>query len=213
MYFLILILALFNCPLLCHAKSKSNQSHKSKDDTVFALTRCLGQEERFYHLKKISGPHYQLNQLLINEMADLTGVGFRLEILKNLCLPPYDKKISRTLWDLLFRLPDHGLVNLDGSEKTNKLKADFIKRLPDLFDQYILILGHSAPHAHCLLELISELKIIQEERKYLGDLVEFFPQARKDGVLQKALDKLQKIPKLWKECSPLAKPTPATTKS
>jgi hypothetical protein len=182
---------------------------KSPDQT-FEITRCLGQEERFYHLKKISGPHYQLNQRLINEMADLTGVSFKPEILKKLCIAPYDKKISRTLWDLLFRLPDHGLIVVSGGEHAKKQRDDFIKRLPDLFDQYVMILSNTAPNAHCLLAQIEELKTIQEERKFLGDSIPFFPQARKSGVLNRALDKLQRIPKLWKDCPP--PPTPVTTK-
>ena len=180
-------------------------------DKTYAVTRCLGNEERFYHLQKISGPHYQLNQILINEFADLTGVTFRPEILNKLCIAPYDKKISRNLWDSLFRLNDHGIVEVDPrSDTAKKLKIDFISKLPALFDQYVLILGNTAPHAHCLLELIPELKEIQEERKYLGDKILFFDQARKNGVLNRALDKLQKIPKLWKNCPSKTVPTPTS---
>ncbi|MDH4467392.1 MAG: hypothetical protein QE271_04985 [Bacteriovoracaceae bacterium] len=177
------------------------KSQAENSDKTYAVTRCLGNEERFYHLNKISGPHYQLNQILINEFADLTGVTFRPEILKKLCVAPYDKKISRNLWDALFRLNDHGILEVDPkSDTAKKLKKDFISKLPALFDQYILILGNTAPRANCMLDLIPELKEIQEERKYLGDKVPFFDQARKNGVLTRALDKLQKIPKLWKDC-------------
>lgn len=176
----------------------------AKSSARYATTQCLGREEQYLHHNKIKGPSYQLNQILTTELSDLSGVNFREDLLDRWCIPPYDQDIARQMFDALFRESDHGLtvsgVNPAEREQSEKLKKDFIVRLPAFFDQYAMILTQTAPNTKCVDDLLGELNTLQERRRYVGDKVPFFQMAKENQLLEKTLNKLKQIPELWEKC-------------
>ena len=168
----------------------------------FLLTKCLGIEEKLIHENKERGPSYQINQMLISIFITMPAINIHADYYKKLCNPPHIGT-SIELLELIFRYYEN-LFSWSNTKNTQQLTSDnleeLFRKLPELFNQYLLEIKNKSPTADCLENSIVELKNFQTEVQYLGQDILFRTIAQKKQQLVKILDALKDKDKIFAKC-------------
>lgn len=166
------------------------------------LLKCLGQEEKRFHLKKEAGPVVDLNQRLISELVQIPHIMIGPEDYMEICT---GEKASES-WKLLelslrkgtdlFMIPE----NVQGMQRsmTEGMIEDYVTGSKEILLKFIAQIQTIAPTPTCLKEEIPELEQFFTEIKYLEtdlDLKKIF-----QGKDQKIFDKLKNYPLAFEKC-------------
>lgn len=166
------------------------------------ILRCLGQEEKRFHLKKETGPVYVLNQRLISELVQIPGVEIEPEDYSAICS---GKKFSES-WKLLelsitkgkelFVLPQ----NLTGIQKsmTEGMIDDYVEATREILLTFISQIQTIAPTPNCLKEEIPVLDSFFTEIKYLQEDVDMKTLFK--GKDKRIFEKLKDYPEAFEKC-------------
>jgi len=166
------------------------------------ILKCLGEEEQQFHLKKDSGPLYELNQRLISEMVQIPRIEISKTDFDEIC---NNKKHSPS-WKLLeqsikkgkelFIYPD----TVTGIQRSmaEGMVDDYIEATREILLYFINQVQMLAPTPTCLKEQIPELDNFFVEIKYLQEDVDL--QQIFKGKDKKIFDRLTYFPEAFKKC-------------
>lgn len=165
------------------------------------ILKCLGTEEKRFHLKKETGPIYDLNQRLIGEMVQIPNAELNKDDYLTVCS---GKNFSES-WKLLELSIKKGpsiftVHNSTGQEKaiTEGMITDYIESTREILLNFIAQIQALSPTPNCLKENIPELDKFFTDVKYLQeemDLKDVF-----NGVDQKIFEKLKNYPLAFEKC-------------
>lgn len=166
------------------------------------ILKCLGEEEKRFHLKKETGPVYDLNQRLIAELIQIPGVEITPEDFLVVCS---GQKFSES-WKLLelsikkgkqiFVIPD----NVSGIQRsmTEGMIEDYVEATREIILAFISQIQAQSPTPGCLKEEIPELDKFFTEIKYLQEDVEM--KKLFEGKDQKIFEKLKNYNLAFEKC-------------
>lgn len=181
--------------------------------TLFALTlpamaregqllKCLGAEEKEFHLKKDTGPLYDLNQRLIAEMIQIPNADVGGEDLKHIC----SKSGLSPSWKLLEASIQKGkeLFVMDPNtpgmqaQMTKGMIDDYIEATKEILLNFISAIQTLSPTPDCLKEEIPELDKFFTDIKYLQEDVDI--KAIFKGRDLKIFEQLKGYRSAFKKC-------------
>lgn len=182
-------------------------SHFARSASDHQILKCLGAEEKRFHLKKELGPVYDLNQRLIAEMVQIPKLEVRQADYLAICA---GQKFSES-WKLLelsikegkslFIIPNEiqgiqrsmteGMID-DYGEATREILVNFISQIQTI-----------SPTPTCLKEQIPELDKLFIEIKYLQEDVD--AKVIFQGKDQRIFEKLKNYPLAFEKCRALLK--------
>lgn len=166
------------------------------------ILKCLGEEEKRFHLKKEVGPVYDLNQRLISEMVQIPHVEIRQDEYLAICA---GQKFSES-WKLL----EHSIIQ--GKEIfvipetaqgmqidiTRSMIEDYVDATREIMLNFISQIQTNSPTPTCLKEEIPDLDNFFTEIKYLQEDVDL--QAIFKGKDKKVFEKLKNYPLAFEKC-------------
>ena len=125
------------------------------------ILKCLGGEEKRFHLKKEQGPVYDLNQKLMSELIQIPDVEVNDQDLKTIC---QDKNFSES-WKLLELSIKKGKELFVVSPKlagmqlqmTNGMIDDYVEATREILLGFISQIQTASPTPTCLKEEVPEL--------------------------------------------------------
>jgi len=200
--------------LLCFLMVSSLQANE--------LLKCLGQEEKKYHLKKDVGPLYDLNQKMIAELVQIPQIRLKSTYFGEACSAG---KVSPS-WKILSLSLKHGAEIFDIDDKdSNKIQQsmntemikDYLLNCKEIFLSLVAQIQAASPSPTCLKEEIPELDAFFSEIKYLQEDLDIEKLFRSREV--KILDRLEHYSLAFSKCSRRikmklkSKPKPAAKKS
>jgi hypothetical protein len=181
------------------------------------ILKCLGDEEKRLHLKKDTGPVYDLNQRLIAEMVQIPKIEIASEDYVAICA---GQKFSES-WKLLelslkkgkelFTIPK----DVQGMQRsmTHGMIDDYIDAIREILLTFISQIQTISPSPTCLKEEIPELDKFFTEIKYLQEDVDI--KVIFQGRDEKIFAKLKNYPLAFEKCRTRLKkkPIPASTEA
>lgn len=165
------------------------------------ILRCLGEEEKEFHLRKESGPLYDLNQRLISELVQIPRVMLHPDDLRRICSGKDSASLKLLEHSIrkgknLFILPK----NLQGMEKAMRqgMIDDYVEASKEILLAFISQLQALAPTPTCLEEEIPGLKNFLIEVKYLQEDIDVKRLFK--GKDQRLLERLKNYPLAFEKC-------------
>ena len=197
----------------------SMTAHATRDERQ--LIKCLGEEEKKFHLKKDTGPLYDLNQRLISEMLQIPKAELDTEYFNDMCGKGSPSAALKLLelsirhGDKIFMVPE----SVQGSQRSvaEGMIDDYIESTKEIFLNFMTQIQTLAPSADCLKVEIPQIDAFFTDIKYLQedvDMKKIF--AGRDA---KIFTKLLDYPQAFKRCQARIKKklksasTPAPKKS
>lgn len=140
------------------------------------LLKCLGEEEKKFHLKKDTGPLYDLNQRLISEMIQIPKAELDAEFYNEMC----DKNSPSPALKLLELSIRNGKETFDvppevqGSQRemAQGMIDDYLESTKEIFLNFMTQIQAIAPSASCLKEEIPQIDAFFTDIKYLQEDVD-----------------------------------------
>lgn len=172
---------------------------------------CLGQEEKYFHDQKITGPRYNLNQIFINDLAAIKDVRLQRRSLDRICRSGSQNVSLSLLMGLLIEREKLFILNKqkDETDSIFEMRKSAIDVLlndsPHIFFRYIAELQSLTPFPHCLTTKIPELDYFTQKLKYLeGDIpIEQIINDKKRFL--SIFEKLKGYERIYQECQVLQK--------
>jgi len=203
-YILLIILILQNISL---SHSLSNSETTPTNPLSFRITQCLGKEEERLHLPTSNKDFLSLNQQVISLFLNLPNITLKDEHFKMLCSNPIESNINgvtEKILEILF-LHFENSFKWVTKEKMHKpvLESDInelLSKLPDLFNNYYLVVQKNAPTVDCLEKHIPDLSSFLIEIKYLSQEIPFQLIAQRQNHLKIILEAFKKRDQIYLEC-------------
>lgn len=169
---------------------------------LFAKTdilKCLGNEEKRFHLNKRQGPVYDLNQKLISEIVQIPGAQLKPEVLRDVCRPGQFSESWRILEHTLKKGKSIFIFpNKANAELASGMVDDYIEASREILVGFITAIQTQAPSADCLKQEIPKLdefffkiKALQED----VDMKQIF-----DQYDLKIFEQLKSYPQAFERC-------------
>ncbi len=184
-----LIFIVFLLPLV--ARARENQ-----------LLKCLGAEEKRFHLKKEVGPIYDLNQRLISEIIQIPNAEITTVDYHDICSRKRPSEglhllqLSMQKGKAIFEVPK----SLNGMSRqiTIGMIDDYVESTKEIFLNFISQIQTTAPTPQCLQEEVPELATFFNDIKYLQEDVDMKQIFR--GRDEKIFGKLLTYSEAFKKC-------------
>lgn len=164
---------------------------------------CLGNEERKFHLEKLTGPIFDLNQRLISEMVQLPKVEIKPVFLKEICkkddeLPVSWKLLSYSITEqkALFEIPQD-VQGMDRDVASGMIE-EYLDGTRETLINFISQIQMLSPTPDCLKNEIPELDQFFTEIKYLQDEIDLKTIFK--GKDQKIFKKLKTYQRAFDKC-------------
>lgn len=167
------------------------------------ILKCLGEEEKRFHLKKETGPVYDLNQRLIAEMIQIPRIELDPDNYLAICA---GQKFSES-WKLLehsikfgkemFIIPDD-VIGMQ-REMTKGMIDDYVEATREILLTFISQIQTISPTPTCLKEEIPQLDKFFNEIKYLQEDVDM--KVIFKGRDKTIFDKLKNYPLAFEKCA------------
>ena len=137
------------------------------------LLKCLGEEEKKFHLKKDTSPLYDLNQRLISEMIQIPKAELAAESFKEMCNKTSPSpalkllELSIRMGNEIFEVPP----DVQGSQRqmAQGMIDDYIESTKEIFLNFMTQIQALAPSASCLKEEIPQIDAFFTDIKYLQE--------------------------------------------
>ncbi len=166
------------------------------------VLKCLGEEEKRFHLKKESGPFYDLNQRLISELIQIPRVEITHEDYLTACTGENKSEAWKLLELSLKKGRDLFVIPKDvqGMQRgiTESMIEDFLNGSKDLLLNFVAQIQTLSPTPTCLQEEIPELDAFFTEIKYLEEDVDV--KLLFQGKDQRILDRVKSYPLAFEKC-------------
>ena len=166
------------------------------------LVKCLGDEEKRFHLNKDTGPLYELNQRLISEMVQIPSAELSNADFEEIC----NKNSFSSSWKLLelsirkgkdiFQLQP-SVTGIQRSVSEGMI-SDYMEATKEIFLSFVTSIQSLAPSATCLKEEIPQLDAFFTDIKYLQEDVDIKQIFRGRDV--KIFQKLKDYPQAFGRC-------------
>lgn len=178
----------------------SSQSFAIRDERQ--LLKCLGEEEKKFHTKKVTGPLYDLNQRLISEMIQIPKAELDVEFYAEMCGKQSPSpslrllELSMRLGNEVFEVP----AEIQGSQRqmAQGMIDDYIESTKEIFLQFMTQIQTQAPSATCLKEEIPQLDAFLSDIKYLQEDVDMKRIFKGRDI--KIFNKLLNYPQAFERC-------------
>ena len=166
------------------------------------ILKCLGKEEKRFHLKKETGPIYDLNQRLIGELLQVPKVELSPEDYVAVCS---GEKFSESIKLLelsikkgksLFTIPKE-ITGIQRS-MTEGMIEDYSEATRDILLNFISQIQAVSPGPKCLKEEIPELDTFFNEIKYLQEDVDM--RTIFEGKDERIFNQLENYPLAFEKC-------------
>jgi hypothetical protein len=166
------------------------------------ILKCLGEEEKRFHLKKETGPIYDLNQRLISELIQIPSIELQREDFLKVCA---GNSFSES-WKLLeltlnkgkkiFYIPS----SIRGMQRgmAEGMIEDYIEASKEILLTFISQIQAQSPTVGCLKKEVPELDKFFFEIKYLQEDVDI--RQIFEGKEDKIIDKLKNYPLAFEKC-------------
>lgn len=174
------------------------------------ILKCLGKEEKRFHLAKSTGPVYDLNQKMIGEMIQIPNAEIAPQYLKEICTA---ENFSES-WKMLelsikkgkeiFIIPE----SITGMQRavTDGMIDDFVDASREILLNFISAIQTISPTPDCLKEEIPELNNFFLEIKHLQEDVDMKNIFL--GKDQKIFNRLKDYPRAFQNCRTRLKKKP-----
>lgn len=186
--------------------SQPTHAQQQKD-----ILGCLGQEELYFHEKKITGPLYNLNQIFINELSAIKDVRVTEVDLETICQSGQGNVSLSLLMNLLLQRERLFSIKKESDETNHffEMRKNTIQVLlddsPHIFFRYIAELQSQTPYPYCLTTKIPELKYFTEQLKYLEGDIPISELMKDKERIRSIFRKLKNYPQIFQECQVLQK--------
>jgi hypothetical protein len=164
------------------------------------LLKCLGEEEKRFHLKKETGPIFDLNQRLIAEIVQIPNVDIGPAEYKEICS---DSHASLNLLyasiikgKTLFIVPP--AVTGMQKDMTLGMIDDYVDATKEIFLGLIAQIQTFSPTPTCLKEEVPELDAFFTDIKYLQEDVDI--KAIFEGRDKKIFEKMKEYRQIFQRC-------------
>jgi hypothetical protein len=166
------------------------------------ILKCLGEEEKRFHLKKETGPIYDLNQRLIAEIIQVPKVELVKEHFLTICSGENFSE-SWKLLELSIKLGKNIFIipsNVTGIQRsmTEGMIEDYVEATREILLGTIAQIQSISPTPNCLKEEIPELDQFFNEIKYLQEDID--TKKIFEGKDQKIFEKLKNYPLAFEKC-------------
>lgn len=168
----------------------------------FKLLSCLGQEEERIHKRRTHGVISSLNLEVVNELAQMPDLIVREAYLGEICS---HQNFSATLVFLekLLRYQSSLFVLSDEYMVRNQQRAfikDLVRRAPDFFFRYMILLQGLTPDAQCLTRELPGLAKILEDYQHLQEVnqYDFYRQNEKKAL--EIFARLKRFDQIYDRC-------------
>lgn len=171
------------------------------------ILKCLGVEEKSYHVTKKMGPLYELNQRIISEMIQISHVELTPAAFNEVCSSKSPSQSLRLLKLSLSQGKDIFVMASDitGMQKqmTQGMIEDYVELSKELFLNFLSQVQTLSPTPKCLEENIPGLADFLYEVKYLQEDIDIKKIFK--GRDLTFFDKIKNYPKIYKVCADLLK--------
>jgi hypothetical protein len=163
------------------------------------LMQCLGLQEQYFHKQKLAGPFVELNQAIIGELIQLTGIEGSKTLLRTVCRPSKTRPLE--LIEAML-LDPHGWYaitpKLSGLELniSKELVKEMKQMLPEILLAFLSAVQGQMPTPDCLEKNIAGLTKLYQDVKWLQeemDLSKITNARRRLVPIFKALHRYQEI--------------------
>jgi hypothetical protein len=165
------------------------------------LLKCLGNEEKELHLKKITGPTYELNQRLIAEMVQIPDAMIDENDYKAICAARGSEswkllQLSIVKGKNLFTIPD----SVTGMQRqiAQGMVDEYVEATNEILLNFLTQIQSTAPTPNCLEEEIPQLRNFFFELKHLQTEVD--TKKIFEGRDLKIFNQLKDYPQLFQRC-------------
>lgn len=166
------------------------------------LLKCLGEEEKVFHLNKDTGPLYDLNQRLISEMIQIPKAELETSFFKEMCGKGSGSaalkllEISIREGKDIFQVPDE----VQGSQRqvAQSMIDGYIEETKEIFLSFISQIQTLSPTPTCLKEEIPQIGEFFIDIKYLQEDIDLKKIFR--GRDLKIFKKLVGYPQAFERC-------------
>ena len=166
------------------------------------ILKCLGEEEKRFHLKKETGPIYDLNQRLIAEIIQVPKAELVKEHFLTICSGENFSE-SWKLLELSIKLGKNIFIipsNVTGIQRsmTEGMIEDYVEATREILLSFIAQIQSISPTPNCLKEEIPELDQFFNEIKYLQEYID--TKKIFEVKDQKIFEKLKHYPQAFEKC-------------
>lgn len=166
------------------------------------ILKCLGDEEKRFHLKKETGPIYDLNQRLISELVQIPKIQLKREDYLKVCAGNNFSESWKLLELTLKKGKDIFLVpsSIRGMQRGMALGMidDYIEASKEILLTFISQIQAQSPTVTCLKEEVPELDKFFYEIKYLQEDVDI--RQIFEGKEEIIVEKLKNYPLAFEKC-------------
>lgn len=139
------------------------------------LLYCMGQQEKYFHLKKETGPFYELNQNLIAELIQVPGLEASSVLLNRICKPSTMAPLY-LLEAMVLDPREWYLLDRKLDAQTRSISEELMKELrqmsPEIMLTFLSGLQMQMPTPDCLERHIPGLKKMYRDVKWLQEEVD-----------------------------------------
>ena len=164
---------------------------------------CLGAQEKRFHQTKAAGAFYDLNQRLIGELIQTSGVEGRPALLKQVCRN--NEKSSLHLLEAMLLDPKGWYVLKQNSGTMGELTKELVRELnqtaPELLLNFLAGLQMQSPTPECLEKNIPGISKLNDEVKWLQEEVDLEKITNKRTRLAKIFAGIQKVDSYFEACA------------
>ncbi len=170
------------------------------------ILTCLGKEELQLHKSKNTGPVYNLNQTLVNQIATIPNLVISAENTREVC---QNKDFGPSLALLRLILLEGGSLftikkNVVGHGLAVGQLGTFIESAPHIMFNYLNEVQALMPYAYCLTNEVPEVQYFYDRYKYLEEDLNS-PQLLKDkSKVNGIFKKIKNLDKIIKSCKKTA---------
>lgn len=168
------------------------------------LLRCLGQQEKVFHAEKATGALYDLNQKMIAELVQLSGVDGTPLLVKEVCRSQ-GKGALYLLEAILLDANQWYLIRPQTSALGGALSAELVKELnssgPELLLSFLGALQMESPTPDCLEKNIPGVSQLYFEVKWLQEEIDLQKIAGKKKRLAKIFGGIHRAETYFAACA------------
>jgi len=130
-----------------------NLSYAAPKAPASKLLKCLGLQEKVFHQKKLSGALYELNQRMIAELVQLSGIDGNELLINQVCRSQREGALY-LLEAILLDTRDWYIIRPQASSLGTSLSQELVKELnlsgPELLLSFLGQLQMESPTPDCL---------------------------------------------------------------
>jgi len=165
-----------------------NLSYAAPKAPASKLLKCLGLQEKVFHQKKLSGALYELNQRMIAELVQLSGIDGNELLINQVCRSQREGALY-LLEAILLDTRDWYIIRPQASSLGTSLSQELVKELnlsgPELLLSFLGQLQMESPTPDCLEKNIPGVSQLYLEVKWRQEEIDIQKIAGKKSRLAK----------------------------